>query len=58
MDNEEEVLSDLKELLFLSKFVSKPKKIKKERKEVKKMIKRIEEGKFDSLLKNDGDEYE
>ena len=54
---EESILEDLKELEYLSQFLLKPKKFKKERKELKKMIKKVESEGLHSILKEDGDDY-
>jgi peroxiredoxin family protein len=53
----ESLLSDLKELLFLSEYLIKCEKYKKERKMIKKMIKKMESEGLESLL-SDGEDYD
>jgi peroxiredoxin family protein len=53
----EGILSDLKELLFLSEYLIKCEKYKKERKMIKKMIKKMENEGLESLL-SDGEDYD
>ena len=56
MCNEVELVNDLKELLFISKFLMAKKELKKDRKNVKKMIEYIENGNINSIMKDDYDE--
>lgn len=55
---EENIKEQLEELLFISQFMINKKKYKKERRDLKKMISKIEKNKFESLLDNSGDDIE
>lgn len=54
----EEVTSDLKELLFISKFIKNKKEIKKERKIIKEMIKDFENDKYEKYISEEVDNYD
>lgn len=56
MSIEEELITDLKELLFVSKFLMNKKALKKDRKNVKKMLEHIERGEINSIMKDDYDD--
>ena len=58
MSNTSSVIKDdLEELLFISKFMLNKKKFKEERKNLKKMIKKIDNNEFEDLIL-DGDDYD
>lgn len=46
----ESLLEDMKDLLYITKFIPKSEKTKKYRKKIKKMISKIEEGNFEDVL--------
>lgn len=56
MSIEEELITDLKELLFVSKFLMNKKALKKDRKNVKKMLEHVERGEINSIMKDDYDD--
>lgn len=58
MNNTSSVIrDDLEELLFISKFMLNKKKFKEDRKNLKKMIKKIDNNEFEDLI-SDGDDYD
>lgn len=52
---DDDFIKDIKELLFVSKFMITKREIKKERKVIKNMIKDYEDNNFDKYVENDGD---
>jgi len=56
MDIENELITDLKDLLFVSKFLMNKKALKKDRKNVKKMLEHVERGEINSIMKDDYDD--
>jgi len=55
---QEEMSDNLKELLFISKFILNKKQLKKERGILKEMVKDFEKGRYEKYISEEENEYE